>query len=126
MSDETKVFPAIDPAIFRRQMETFNRMREIDAEARRVEKQREERRAASAAIPAPHLQPVRGRAGMNIWRQREQRVPLADSTTTEYRYCLDALIATIEDMKRVDEEFFVPGEVIERAEERAADLAHRL
>lgn len=63
---------------------------------------------------------------MNIWWQREQRVPLADSTTTEYRYCLDALIATIEDMKRVDEEFFVPGEVIERAEERAADLAHRL
>lgn len=44
MSSETKVFPAIDPAIFRRQMRTFDRMREIDAEARRVEKQREERR----------------------------------------------------------------------------------
>lgn len=43
---ETKVFPTIDPAIFRRQMETFDRMREIDAEAQaRAEKARAEQQA---------------------------------------------------------------------------------
>lgn len=43
---ETKVFPTIDPAAFRRQMEIFDRMREIDAEAQaRAEKARAEQQA---------------------------------------------------------------------------------
>lgn len=46
MNSETKVFPTIDPAAFRRQMEIFDRMREIDAEAQaRAEKARAEQQA---------------------------------------------------------------------------------
>jgi hypothetical protein len=72
---------------------------------------------------------------MNRWIQRPAHTPLPDSDTTEYRYCLDGLIATIGDMRanctaahRLGEG--VAGHVLDiladKAEERAADLAHRL
>lgn len=67
MSDETKVFPTIDPAIFRRQMRTFDQMREI-------EKRFQERAAAARTRDAHPHRPVTGRAAafpFVIWNTRE-------------------------------------------------------
>ena len=58
-------------------------------------------------------------------KQRRITVPLKASTSEDYRYCLDALICTISDMNRPGL-WGAPHEVIARAEERAADLAHAL
>jgi len=66
----------------------------------------------------------------------ESHKPMADSPTTEYRYCLDALIATISDMKDELAGLYEHGygldvspsleAPIARAEERATELAGRL
>lgn len=65
-----------------------------------------------------------------MYKQREERVALADSDTTAYRYCLDALIATIEDMKISAAVMGRRSALVQidigQAERRAAELAHRL
>jgi hypothetical protein len=68
---------------------------------------------------------------MNRWKQRPAHTPLPDSPTEEYRYCLDGLIATIEDMRSCElmldlGDWSRYDDMIDAAEERAADLAHRL
>lgn len=71
------------------------------------------------------------------WNQRPNHIALPDGgdELTEYRYCLDALLATIADMRQTarwlhadmtfSQRDYLRLDIVD-AEARAADLAHRL
>jgi hypothetical protein len=72
---------------------------------------------------------------MNAIIQRTDSVPLAESPSDAYRFCLDALITTITELRESQRVFRVAREFgavavikldIEAAEARAAELAARL
>lgn len=55
-----------------------------------------------------------------------RRRKLADSPSTQYRYCLDAMLATIKDVEEAAPYSLMVKKVLRTARYRAAELAGRI